>query len=148
MKNQSREKLFFSARQHVCHEARAPTFCVSLLVAEQGWRLKLAEDLCFSFFFNVSQVSQSSKFFSSQIYQRRWWRVFHSFWLLWWCKMLQFDLFFKDYSFWIKKKKKLLFYLWDFVFCFFCLSERGFFFLNSYTLKFYLLFEVIVNWLV
>lgn len=88
-------------------------------ITAQSWRQKLVVGrlLCFSFFFffsNVSQVSQSSNLLSSQINQRRWWGVFHScvkkrllwlffFWLLWWCKVLQFDLFFKDYSFWEKK---------------------------------------------
>lgn len=52
-------------------------------ITAQSWRQKLVVGrlLCFSFFFffsNVSQVSQSSNLFSSQINQRRWWGVFHS----------------------------------------------------------------------
>lgn len=85
-----------------------------------GWKIIMF--FLFLFFSNVSQVSQSSNLFSSQINQRRWWGVFHScvkkrlvwlffFWLLWWCKVLQFDLFFKDYSFWGKKWNQTIFML-------------------------------------
>lgn len=74
-----------------------------------GWKIIMF----FLFRVFLSQVSESSNLFSAQINQRRWWGVFHScvkkrllwlfsFWLLWWCKVLQFDLFFKDYSFWKK----------------------------------------------